>query len=535
LFQIISYGLYSLGGVPGVTLFFLGLWVAILIIWYRAANLREWHGWAFVLLVMAVLGCRGRFEERPEVFSFLFVVAELCLLERWRERARASGRELAGLVLLEALWATLHTYYFLGLAIVGLWLLTLPLAGRAEFTRLRPVWNRLAFALPVLVLATLASPIGIGTWLNTLGAWGVDGWQKNVIQELHPPTGIALERFWTLWFFWAFLAATAALAALFSLRQRREVFAIALAAVGIFLGATRYRNVPLTFFFAAPLWAAAARLYVPRWAMIRRHSTGAALAASLVALGFAAYAVSGGFVRSGGVPSSFGVGVSELAFPVRLVENHLRQNPPGGRVFSDAQAGSFLEFQLPGLDLFMDSRFSNDAAAAMSAMRAATDPEEFNQWDARLRFEAVLVKPSEGRPLSVALLKDTAWQLAYADLHRAYFTRAGRGAVRPPEFYGGEDLTFMPNLISATAWLSILNEAGRHGLIQEAFRRYARAPRIPTPVLGSSLVYAIKNSDRETARIGMSMLDRHWALSAEDVRMLEEVLRNPALRKLLEP
>ena len=74
LFQVICVGVYRLLGVLGVTLLFSFLWLSILGLYVWNFAISRWKRFALPMTLVLLLVLRVRFEERPEVFSYLCLV-----------------------------------------------------------------------------------------------------------------------------------------------------------------------------------------------------------------------------------------------------------------------------------------------------------------------------------------------------------------------------------------------------------------------------------------------------------------------------
>ncbi|HXI09788.1 MAG TPA: hypothetical protein VNK06_03200, partial [Thermodesulfobacteriota bacterium] len=76
------------------------------------------HVLAPVVAVAAVLA-RGRFFERPELFSYLLVAVFICLLEKIRTDERAPGRYFWVFPALMVFWANCHGGAIFGVVVTG--------------------------------------------------------------------------------------------------------------------------------------------------------------------------------------------------------------------------------------------------------------------------------------------------------------------------------------------------------------------------------------------------------------------------------
>src|SRR5471032_2500214 len=94
LFQLLVRGVFALGGIVGVSFLFIACWLAAFAGWLRTTGAMRSAPWGWALAFVAVLVCQTRFEERPEVFSFLFLALQIDALVHWDLAGAPSRRAL---------------------------------------------------------------------------------------------------------------------------------------------------------------------------------------------------------------------------------------------------------------------------------------------------------------------------------------------------------------------------------------------------------------------------------------------------------
>lgn len=206
---LIFYCIERFGGATALWLFksaaFFGLtllFVGLLRIWKLSA---VWIGLAAPAFVAAVFPANGL---RPEIFSTLFFMIELHLLERRRlGMLRLSDVQFLALHIgLYAVWANLHAGFVTGLMLC--WCYSLGESfGRKEGTK--PL---VAFALAAGFLATFANPYGYKLYVVLFDHWRHLGALHNLIEEWRSPRFLVsyLDGYWLLlaFSFAGFLLAT---------------------------------------------------------------------------------------------------------------------------------------------------------------------------------------------------------------------------------------------------------------------------------------------------------------------------------------
>lgn len=510
LFQLAVWGAFRIAGVTGVTFLFLAVWCLAFACWGACARLR-----AYSLLpvgVAAVLTCFPRFMERPEVFSYLFLAGFLLRLSRSGEAGALRSRELVLWFAAQAAWTNVHGYFFLGPAVAAAWAAAGSLQSRIGAGRVVDAGRR--WVLPgVLLAATLVSPFGTGSWRAVLGLSGYLGAMRMAIKEFQPYAVGASPGLREL-IFWAWALGVAAIA-LDLLLSKRRLFEPALAGLGIALAVYTSRNAPLAVFLSAPAWGAwlsSRGAPLPAGAFARRAATALSAALAVGAIVFCAKVIRSGSYYPLPTSSRFGTAVSNRTLPVGALR-YLRDTQFAGTLFNHPSDGGYLEFHLPALRLYADSRFS-DVDKTLEYFRALVVPQRFQELDRRQRFDAVLVNVKEGQdPLLPALTAANGWELVYADLYRGLFVNRGSATAQnlprgPFALYDGEDLADGLNVECAVRWLGILERLRRPDLVVLALRQLAQAPRVPSEIPQTARFVGLGLNSREIQDLAAELATR---------------------------
>lgn len=128
---VIFYVVYLLGGFKLLSLFNLLLALVIFLIFFRLARRRGGLVLAALFSLPVIFLMGERIEIRPETFSYLFLALTWLILENPH---LSRPRRRLFLIPLFILWANIHIYFFLGLALYFFWILGRswsPLAGRS--------------------------------------------------------------------------------------------------------------------------------------------------------------------------------------------------------------------------------------------------------------------------------------------------------------------------------------------------------------------------------------------------------------------
>lgn len=167
--DILFYLTYRAAGVPGLILLRLALLFGVALVLYRILRGCGLHPVGAVLLVfVASLALRFRLYVRPELLSFLLLLASVGILLRLKG---ARPRAAFALLPVQVAWTNVHASFVFGIGIPGLVLL----ANLPAWDRLAPGWGRLrldrarlralAAAVALLPAASLLNPHGVAMLL----------------------------------------------------------------------------------------------------------------------------------------------------------------------------------------------------------------------------------------------------------------------------------------------------------------------------------------------------------------------------------
>jgi hypothetical protein len=489
LFEVICQTVYSWSGPLGVSALFALLWVGIGWLWMRIVGVMRAPVLGLPLALVALLACSYRFDARPEIFSYLFLTLQIYWLCTWDLEAPLPWSRLLCFGAIEALWCNMHGYFPLGVCLVGLRVL----CGALEAKGL-PSRNLLKL-LAVTILCSIASPLGYRTWEHVAVNWRILKVMHYSNAELLPPVGIYLK-VWPVDLFWAWWALVALLAVRYLCKGKQALFVALLALPGLYLAASSLRNIPLAFLFAAPLVGTALR--DARFGREAQTQNTAAIAAAVVSLLLSVSVVLGDFYRSIPSVSEFGVRVSEASYPVDF-GRYLAETGFAGPLYNQSSDGGYLEYHFPALRLYADSRFY-DTTLNAEYYAATKDPYVFQRIINRHPFQGILLNADDNALILSTLIKSNDWQLAYADLHRAFFLKSpasawdGR-ALRRPQYYQGQDLSLKFNGKAAISWMRIMTSLDLPDQVVALLDAFSSARTVPAPVIGLALKYgmAVRN------------------------------------------
>jgi hypothetical protein len=443
---------HQLGGLTGVQVFHAATAAALVALLYTTARVDRFGLVNALAVLLFVVTMRHRLDGKAEVATWMMVVLFFWLLDRRERFTWKIGAALAGL---QALWASLHGGYPLGIFLaacygVGGWVegrlrRGTPRAAEGDGggSRHPPLWfpallGAAALADPRLLaerLEALKLPFGLDETQPTAGSGTM------LILEWRSPFSPLVEG---ASFAWLYVAA---------------------AALGLLSFAlVRPRSLPRFLFFAGMAVLGATAL---------RHLSGLALAAALVTLANladrtvpapgkrarkrkarrpalrrwaypAACALLGAFLTAGAVAlwrarAGFDVGGSQDFFAHRPAiwspgaAEFLREHELPGPIFHDYQLGAYLAFYLhPERRMFIDAR-ALDPALIERYTEMVSSEAAWRRAEARYGFRTAVLghfSQTVRSPLGAALHRDPRWRLVYVSPLAVVFVKDDRAT--PP-------------------------------------------------------------------------------------------------------
>ncbi|QQG52540.1 MAG: hypothetical protein HY931_04465 [Candidatus Falkowbacteria bacterium] len=113
---VIFYAVYLVGGFNLLSIFNILLALAVFLCFFKLAYKRAGFYLPAILSLPVILLFSERVEIRPEIFSYLFL-ALIWLI--WESEKLSVKRKMLILIPLFIIWANIHIYFFLGLALLG--------------------------------------------------------------------------------------------------------------------------------------------------------------------------------------------------------------------------------------------------------------------------------------------------------------------------------------------------------------------------------------------------------------------------------
>jgi len=441
LFQVGLHAVHALGGAGALSVLLLGLIGVLGLLLAVYLYLRGTHPLVAGLALAAVaLTSYERFLLRPELITFICLVATLILLDRRTKHPLAAWLGLAGV---QVLWVNCHSYFLLGPVLVGMHLLVqlvlmlACLAARRPTAELRRDVLWLAVATVLTLACCLINPRGVTGAvfpLKTLayleqtdamagqpgqplgGPWGVITEFSSPLTEAKIPLVMQTA-----------YRASLVLGVLAGIGQilRRRLLDLPTLLVLLPASLAMRRNIPLWALAAWPAvaelvsWAVAAgasRLRGRRWVGGIRAAATVCVVVTLAVL--CHDVLSNRFYVRERRELRVGVGLSRLAYPVGAVE-FVRSSGAKARLYCQFEVGSYLlSFGQPSQRVFVHSdTFAYPPTFFGQAVESQTSPWLFEDLESLYGFDTVILKHTLGRAhkLIKSLAASDEWRLVYLD------------------------------------------------------------------------------------------------------------------------
>lgn len=374
---------------------------------------------AAMLLATLFLAPIMPWVARPQIFSFLFT--SLTLLMLWWGR-RKDERVLWLLPLLMALWANIHVYFIVGIALVGLHFLE--------------AWKRLpaqkfphAILFLLCVLAPLLNPYGVHLYgeVFLLAQHGASGWAAEAIREMASPS----FHDWPMKIFFLWIALGCA--ALMLSEKSPSMLTLLLFAGLLYQSLQHRRDIPYFVIVMLPIFADhLAHFPWPAWRNFfhpGRHDAWQRLPAPkallhwLLALGVVAVML---------VPSYRILNVSDQFKAAHrrtgmsgAAEYVLREKPPGPLYHSLTWGGYFIYTLTPDYLVYLDGRTQLYSRAFWEAHDRVRQGKP--DWEKRLdESGARTVIWDQDDALASLLRASPRWSVAWSDEHAVIFLKNGK-------------------------------------------------------------------------------------------------------------
>ena len=408
LSEVFMYGIFILGGY-GLLIFVFSIIItgAFMISYSRSPVEARPYVAGFALLLGAV-ATAPTWGVRPQMLSLLITSLFLFLLDRYVQKKQI--RFLVPLPLITLLWVNLHAGYFLGLAIIGIYIIgSLLEIVRFEISKdeeVNPPTLKTTLTFCIIlggcVLATLANPNGIHIILYPFQTLTSQSMQQ-LIQEWFSPDFHQLEWQPLAWLILALIGAG------MIGKKSIPLTKIILTMVFGYAALRSMRNVPLFAIVVIPILAEQVaslvriRYETPTPSRLLRWMIPILLICVLLLTGVRFVQVIQGQAKT-----------ETDSFPRNAV-NWISENKPQGRLFNTYSWGGYLIWRLyPEYPVYIDGRA--DVYGDKFLFDYISIYRSEPGWEDKLVYDnirIILIEPDA--PLANTLRESSSWRIAYED------------------------------------------------------------------------------------------------------------------------
>ncbi len=514
---VIFYSLYLFGGFKALSIFNIILALAIFLAFFYLAYKRSNFYIAALISLPVIFLMTERIEIRPEMFSYLFLAIVWLVLESQRLTRK---KRLLILMPLFILWANVHIYFFLGLALVGCYAASQVLRNLA-LSDLYPnfnfsfVWEKISqpvMDFGLIVLACLVNPNHIRGLLYPFNIFRSYGYQVAENKSIFFLDDMMLNHNFQIFKLLLVLLLVSFIAA-YLINGRRcyaaWFFGIFISILGLFAS----RNLAIFGLVALVLISEsilpAYEVLVAKFSYFKKLLWRPTYFLSLAGL----IIFSGIFLLTDinnrqvflknepGLGLSFG---SEEAFKF-FTEQEL-----AGPIFNNYDAGSALIFGLPETEkVFVDNRpeaYSVDFFQKIY-LPMQTDQTFWQQQEKEHGFKTIFFAHTDttpwGRSFLHSILRNPNWQLVYFDNYYVILVRTDAYAAEKIEKIAISDQLFRQEfrLLASLADLKakfnladFAQAAGQPDLAEEIYRQVMlNHPSNVRAILSRASLYAASN------------------------------------------
>ena len=414
LFQVMLYGMFTLTGYAGISLFvcLLSLLLSLLLLLRQRSS-----GIPPSIIITAMfatfLMIEPRIAPRPEMVTFLFLTGILFILDRYFETRK---NLLCLLPVIMLLWCNMHALFILGVIVMGVYFISILYRDR------KPDKPLLAWMI-VSCLVCFINPYGIKGFVfpvELLTRFDPNNIFNQHIQEFMPffaqPHFVMRD-----YLFMALLGVS--LPGMFLSFKRRRLHEIMLLILFGFLAVGSIRNIPLFVLVAIPVIGDNAVLLTGKTRMARK-GPGLALFALMIILplAFIPRLLTNAFYTENNSFNRTGMGINRQHRPVQaatfLLDHHLN-----GRILNSIGFGGWLSWVLPQ-PVFMDGR--------LEVMQESIYRKVTQSWNGGLagligeyQPQLIVYNYANYYPWTRQLKEMNDWRLIYADGTAAIFASSG--------------------------------------------------------------------------------------------------------------
>lgn len=413
LFQLLIYLIFLGFGYPGLSIFFCLLSLLILVLLMK--RLRTSNGWRVVCLLVALLVLELRLLPRPEMFTFLFLLILLQILENYHRKKK--GR-LYLLPLLMLVWCNMHSLFILGLLATAVFFLS------TWFQERRPDRKLFTWFL-VSILACFLNPYHVHGFLfpfSLLTRFDQHNLFHQHIAEFKPVSGLDFSQPATLLFL---LAAMVTIFFLIFPSRKRPVYELWISLLFLVPAIAAVRNQPLFILAGIPFLGSQLPAFLAK-SIPGRYARAAApflrYSLLIVMILLTVRVLNGSYYATNGSCNKTGAGINRFRLPDHAA-GFLAGNRLEGRMINSLGCGGWLSWRLQQ-PVFIDGRLEVIGEDLYSDVLQSWNGG-LNKLSGKYRAEIIVYNYQKYYPWNCQLIQNPEWRLVYLDGLHVIFLKNG--------------------------------------------------------------------------------------------------------------
>ncbi|MEI8005678.1 MAG: tetratricopeptide repeat protein [Bacteroidota bacterium] len=418
-FQLLLYGLYSIGGYKTLSLLVTVMSLLLFLLLYTRNNRENIHpGITASLLLTAFLVIEPRLVLRPELFTFIYLTLVLIVLDQYV----AGKREILWLLpLIMIAWCNLQGLYVLGLLVITVYFVSQSLANRKPD-------RKLGLFLLVSALVCLVNPYFARGFLFPFELFTRLEGENIFHQHIRELTSVtSLDKLFfkdVLFLAWIVLA----LLSVILTASRKKLYEWVLVLAFLYLALTSVRNIPLFVLVSFPVVSRSLNSMMDdlREGRLKSYLPVAGKLAFwgciIIPVLIIPRMITNEYYHSNSTNSKTGLGIDQWYQPVRAAE-FMHNKELKGRMINSLAFGGWLSWSLQQ-PVFIDGR--------LEVIKEPLYLEVVDSWSGKLQGLVDKYKPEiivynylKYYPWTVQLQRMQGWKLVYLDGFTAIYAVNG--------------------------------------------------------------------------------------------------------------
>lgn len=423
IFQVFVYSIYSVTGYNGLSILVMMSLLGLLFLFLFMHRQKKIPvGLTAFVLLIGFLVLEMRISLRPEIFTFLFLVSYIIILEEYYYNHR---KILFLLPLIMLIWCNMHGLFILGFVLIGAWSFSLIIRDR-KIDKPLILWTLLSIAACFLnpyFVKGIAFPLELFTRFDAGNIF------HSHIKELK--SFYSLDKFFLKDVLFLIFMALVFISCIFTWRRRR-FHELILVLVFAYLALVSVRNIALFAIIGMPVLSIAlndlvhflkGKNYTGLMIRLKKPARISGLILMIVIpLGLMARICTGAFYADNHEYTKFGVGTDTRQCPEKAA-SFMIQNRLTGRIINGISLGGWLSWRL-AQPVFIDGRLEVMKEDFYEELTKSWK-DGLNELAGKYNADLIIFNYVKYYPWTVQLAGMHNWRVIYLDGLTAIFARSG--------------------------------------------------------------------------------------------------------------